>query len=411
MTRRATVEEQLAVLMRGTQYGDPSLRATMEDELRERLREGRPLRVYVGIDPTATVITLGHTVPLRKLRQFQEMGHHCVFLIGNFTGLAGDTSDKLRARALLDPETLERNAATYTEQAVRILDPQITEVRRNAEWLSKLSFAEVIRLASQFTISQFLERETWRARVERRDPIYVHELFYPLMQGYDAVALRADVQIGGSEQLFNLMAGRTLQRAHGQRPQVCVTMPILIGTDGHLRMSKTTGNYIAVTDPPAEMYGKVMSVPDHLILHYYELVTSAGQQEIDAARAGLAAENPMGWKKRLAYRITCDFYGAEAALEAQAEFERTFQARELPEEMPEVALEAGQPVDLPRLLVAAGIAASRKEAQRLLEQGALELDGAPFREREWQPIDGAVIKVGKRRWLRVRVTNQSPPAR
>ena len=299
-----SIDEQVTAIMRGTDFGDDTTRQTMERELRERLAEGRPLRVYCGYDPTSVDLHLGHTLTMRKLRTFQDLGHEVTFLIGNFTGLVGDPSDKDKTRPMLTPEQLAANAETYADQAFRILDRDRTSIRYNADWLGELGFAEVVRLAANFTVAQFLERDNFARRRERGDPIYVSEFMYALMQAYDAVALETDVQVGGSEQLFNLMAGRVLQREHGQRPQIVVTLPILVGTDGRLRMSKSTGNYIGIDDAPNEMFGKVMSVPDDAMRDYFTLLTDLDPAEIgelhDAVEAGSMA--PIDAKKRLARR-------------------------------------------------------------------------------------------------------------
>ena len=292
------VEEQLPLLMRCVDYGDEGVARAMESELLERLAEGRHLRVYLGIDPTAPDLTLGHTVPMRKLRQFQDLGHEAILVIGGFTSLIGDPSDKESARPMLTPEEIEANAQTYLEQAFTVLDRERTVIRNNAEWLGKLTFQELIRIASNFTVGQFLQRDNFALRRERGEPIYVHEFFYAFMQAYDAVALETDVQVGGTDQLFNLMAGRTLQRAYGQRPQIAVTTPILVGTDGRMRMSKSQGNHIALQDPPADMYGKVMSLPDDVMIDYFTLVTDVSADEIEEIRRQLAssAVNPMDLK-------------------------------------------------------------------------------------------------------------------
>jgi tyrosyl-tRNA synthetase len=263
--RMAPVDEQLSVLLSGVEYGDDRTHATMEAELRERLEEDRPLKVYAGFDPTSVDLHLGHTLPMRKLRQFQDFGHEVTFLIGNFTGLVGDPSDKDKGRPMLTAEMLAENGRTYADQAFRILDGERTTVRYNADWLGKLGFAEILNLTSKFTVAQFLERDNFSKRWQNHDAIHLSEFMYAIMQAYDAVMLETDVQVGGSDQLFNLMAGRTLQRDAGQRPQVVITLPILVGTDGTQRMSKSTGNSIGINEVPNDMYGKVMSLPDDVI--------------------------------------------------------------------------------------------------------------------------------------------------
>lgn len=399
--------------MRGVEYGDEQIRAAMENELRERLQEGRPLRVYLGVDPSAPDLTLGHTVPMHKLRQFQDLGHETVFLIGNFTGLVGDPSDKDSRRPMLTPEDLEANARTYTDQAFKVLDPERTIIDYNANWLGKLTFADVIKLASNFTVSQFLQRENFALRLERGDPIYLHELFYALMQGYDAVALRCDVQVGATEQLFNLMAGRTLQRAFGQRPQVPICVPILVGTDGRMRMSKTQGNYIALNEPPDEMYGKVMSLPDHLIADYFTLVTHVPVEELEEIRRQLQERsvNPMEVKKRLAREIVSQYYDREAAEGAEDRFTRVIQKKvsdsvTLTEELtigvqvPFSTLE-GYGNDVMTLLLDKGLVQSKGEARRLMKQGAIDVDGQTVSDFDIPVRPGMVIRVGKHRFLRI----------
>lgn len=443
-TRMPPVDEQMRLLMRGVDYGDDQTRRTMEQELRDRLAEGRPLRVYLGIDPTAPHLTLGHTVPMRKLRQFQELGHEAILVIGNFTALVGDPSDKDTRRPMLSPDEIEENARTYTDQAFSVLDPERTIIRRNGEWLSKLSFEELIKIAANFTVGQFLQRDNFAARRERGDPIYVHEFFYAFMQAYDAVALETDVQIGATEQLFNLMAGRTLQRAYGQRPQVAICVPILVGTDGHQRMSATAGNHIALNWPPQEMYGKVMSLPDHVMIDYFTLVTAVPDEEIDEMRRQLAERsvNPMEVKKRLAFEITRQFHGQAAAHQAQEAFESVFQRREVPQEaftrtfqerelpaqviqppsipseervgVPSVSMGQAVPIDeaqrlgLLRLLLDRGLIGTKSEARRLLKQGAIDLDGCPIASFEVDVAPGSVIRVGKHRFLRIVDADKHP---
>jgi tyrosyl-tRNA synthetase len=400
------VDEQMRLLMRGVEYGDEQVRAAMDQELRQRLQDGRRLRVYLGVDPSAPDLTLGHTVPMYKLRQFQDLGHETVFLIGNFTGLVGDPSDRDARRPILTPEQLEANARTYTEQAFKVLDPKRTIIDYNANWLGKLTFADLIQIASNFTVGQFLQRENFALRRERGDPIYLHEFFYALMQGYDAVALHCDVQVGGTDQLFNLMAGRTLQRAFGQRPQVAVCVPILVGTDGRLKMSKSQGNYIALNDPPGEMYGKVMSLPDHLIDDYFTLVTRVPAEELEEIRRQLQERsvNPMELKKRLARQIVGQYYSPQEADSAEREFERVFQRREAPNAAtPWLVAESPSKHNLPAVLKELGVVGSRSEAKRLIKQGAVEKDGKVVSADEVEVVEGSVIRVGKHRFVKVEV--------
>jgi tyrosyl-tRNA synthetase len=410
------VDEQMRLLMRGVEYGDEQIRAAMEQELRERLTEGRPLRVYLGVDPSAPDLHLGHTVPMYKLRQFQDLGHETVFLIGNFTGLVGDPSDKDTRRPILTPEELEANARTYTEQAFKVLDPERTVIDYNANWLGKLSFADLIQIASNFTVGQFLQRENFALRRDRGDPIYLHEFFYSLMQGYDAVALHCDAQVGGTDQLFNIMAGRTLQRAYGQRPQIPVCVPILVGTDGRLRMSKTQGNHIALTDPPDEMYGKVMSLPDHLIVDYFTLVTRVPAEELEEIDRQLRERsvNPMELKKRLAREIVGQYHSVEEAESAEGRFTHVIQGRAslsgtvtlsaeatIGLEVPISSLESYGD-DLMALLLDRDLVKSKGEARRLMKQGAIDVDGEPIRDFNVPFRPGMAIRVGKHRFLRIK---------
>jgi len=400
--------------MRGVVYGDEGVARAMEGDLRERLAEGRPLRVYLGIDPTAPDLTLGHTVPMRKLRQFQQLGHEAVLLIGGFTALVGDPSDKESTRPMLTLEEIEANGRTYAEQAFKILDRERTVIRNNAEWLSKLTFEELIKIASHFTVGQFLQRDNFAKRRERGDPIYVHEFFYAFMQAYDAVALQTDAQVGATEQLFNLMAGRTLQRAYGQRSQVAICMPILVGTDGRLRMSKSQGNYIALNDPPEDMYGKVMSLPDDVMIDYFTLVTDVPSEEIEETRCKLAERsvNPMDVKKRLAREIVTDLHGAGAAVKAEESFERTFQRRDTTVNAvpatasaevlaPTVTATQVQHVGLLQALVSAQVVSSKSEGRRLLKERAIDVDGQPIESFQVELKVGSVVRVGKHRFLRI----------
>jgi tyrosyl-tRNA synthetase len=406
-TTKASVEEQMRVLMRGVEYGDANIQRTMEEELRARLAEGRPLRVYAGFDPTFTQLTLGNLVPMLKLRQFQQLGHDVTFLIGTMTGIVGDPSDKTAARQMLTPEEVEANATTWLRQAFRVLDESKTRVERNGEWLAPLTLAEVVDIASNFTVAQFLEHETFRNRMAEAKPLYIHEFIYALMQAYDAHKLQTDVQIGGSDQLFNIMAGRQLQRALGERPLIAVTTPLLIGTDGKLKMSKSVGNYVGLDDPPAEMYGKVMSIPDELIINWLTLLTEVPAEEVDTIGRGIAdrSVNPMETKKRLAREVVTLLYGPEAAVEAQQEFERVFQRREEPEEAEEIAvvldMDGKASVDVTQLLAQAGAAPSRSEARRLLVQGAIAIDGQAISEPRVELMEGSLIRVGRHRFLRV----------
>jgi tyrosyl-tRNA synthetase len=397
------VEQQMPILMQGVEFGDAQTQETMERELRERLSENRPLRVYCGYDPTSPDLHLGHTITMRKLRQFQDLGHQSIFLIGDFTGLVGDPSDREAARAQQTPEEVEAKAQTYLAQAFKILDPEKTIVRRNSEWLSKLTFIDVIELASHFTVQQFLARENFARRYAKGDPIWIHEFLYALMQGRDAVAMETDVQLGGTDQLFNLLVGRKLQEAFGQRAQICLTFPILVGTDGYLRMSKSTGNYIGIDERPEEMYGKVMSLPDHAMLDYFTLVTRYQPDQIATIRAGLAdgSLHPRDVKMELAGEIVSIFHSNDAAKQAEDHFRTVFQERDLPPDMPTQVVE-GQ-VNVVDLLSDSGLTSSKGEARRLIQQGGVRLDGEKVESFE-QMVEvkrETVLQVGKRKFLRL----------
>lgn len=390
-------EEQLARLKRGVATLLP------EEELVRKLETGRPLRVKLGIDPSAPQLTLGHAVVLRKLRQFQEFGHTAVLIVGDFTRLIGDPSGRTSTRPPMSKEEIERNMAGYVEQAYKILDPERTEIHYNSEWLGKLSFEDVIRLSAKYTVARMLERDDFALRFKQGLPITIMEFLYPLAQAYDSVAIRADVELGGEDQRFNFLIGRAIQEAFGQEPQVILTMPLLIGTDGERAMSQSRGNYIGLAEPPKEMFGKIMALPDHVMPQYFALLTETPEEELAAMEQALAAGslNPRDLKMRLAREIVAQFHSEEAAAQAEAEFVRVFQRGELPEELPTftVAGEAVSPIDL---LVQAGLAASRSEARRLIDQGGVELDGKLVRGLEPVPVkNGAVLRVGKRRFVRL----------
>lgn len=400
------IEEQVAYLMQGTEYGDDNLAQTMTNELRERLieaqKEGRPLRVYCGYDPTKPDLHLGHTVTMRKLRQFQELGHDVTFLVGTFTSLIGDPSDKNMLRPQLSPAEVEENARSYAEQAFVILDRAKTKVRYNAEWLAGLKFEDLIKLGSNFTIQQFLTRENFRNRWDRGDAIYLHETFYSLMQGYDAYAQKTDVQVGGTDQLFNIItAARKVMMFLGEKPNIGIILGILPGTDGVVKMSKSYGNHIPINTTAEDMYGKCMSIPDGAMGKYARLVTRWMPPQIAAMETALMEGklHPRDAKMQLAYEITSTFYGDEAAARAQDEFVRMFQKHEVPSEIAEFRLAAGQSVL--DVLVAAGLVSSRGEGRRLIEQHGVRLDGLVLEN----PTEGfphpGVLQVGKRNFLRV----------
>ena len=410
----AEVERQRNLIMRDTLFGDAQTRSTMERELEGQLarsiQEDKPLRVYLGVDPTAPDLHLGHCVPLRKLRVFQQLGHTAILLIGDFTALLGDPSDKEAARPMQAEATIVRNAQTYQDQAFKLLDSDLTEVRRNSEWLAKLNFGDVIQLASNFTVAQFAERDIFRKRLDKSEPVYLHEFMYGLMQGYDAVALEADIQIGGTDQTFNIMAGRTLQRVYEQPPQVAITFPILVGTDGTLRMSKSTGNYIGIDEPANEQYGKAMSIPDTILSNFFSLGTNVPSDDVDAISADLenGGLHPMDAKKRLAHAIVSEWHSVAEADAAAEHFANVFSQRRVPDNLPEYALlfdvDTSPPttsIDLATLITDSGLAASRGEAKRLIGQGGVRLNDELVTAGEVRVSPGFVLRVGRRRWLRL----------
>ncbi len=408
-----TIDEQVAYLKKGTAEIIP------EAELRERLVEaeksGKPLRVKLGVDPTAPDIHLGHTVVLRKLKHFQDLGHTAIFVIGDFTGMIGDPSGRSTTRPALTRDEVLANAETYKQQVFKILDPTRTEVRFNSEWLGRLTSEELVRLCSQTTVARMIEREDFRARLQANQPISLHELLYPILQAYDSVALEADVELGGTDQKFNLLMGREIQRARGQSAQVAVLTPILAGLDGVQRMSKSLGNYVGITEPPAEMFGKLMSVSDELMWNYYELLTDLTPEEIKKKQREVKAgkAHPMEVKGELARRIVADFHGGPAARAAAEEFERVFRRREAPELVSERRIDAGarkqlggkSSVRLARLLDYLKLAPSRTEAERLIKQGAVELDGKrvddPRADVRMESGRSFTLRVGKHRFERV----------
>ena len=400
-----TIDEQLAYLRKG------AVEVIREDDLRAKLgraaRERRPLRVKLGADPTAPDLHLGHTVIIRKLRHFQELGHTAVFLIGDFTGLIGDPSGKSQTRPQLTRDEINANAETYKQQIFKLLDPDKTEIRFNSEWMDEFDAYSFVRLAARTTVKQILERDDFQKRLAEERPIALHELLYPLTQAYDSVALRADVELGGTDQKFNLLLGRSLQREYGQDPQVAVITPLLEGTDGVQKMSKSLGNYIGITEPPQEMFGKIMSITDSLMWRYYELLTDLRPGEIAALRqsAEAGARNPRDLKVELARRVIADFHSTDAAVAAEEEFNRVFRRKEVPDEIEERALASGA-WKLPRLLVETKLAPSMAEARRLIEQGGVRADGErvaqPDAQIELQAGRALLLQVGKRHFLRVR---------
>ncbi|MBE7435022.1 MAG: tyrosine--tRNA ligase [Anaerolineales bacterium] len=401
------IDEQVELLMQGTDYGDEELQKAMVAELRERLliseKEKRPLQVYCGYDPTSTDLHLGHTISMRKLRQFQDLGHDVTFLIGNYTALVGDPSDKNKARPVLTQEQVAENSKTYAEQAFRVLDRSKTKVRYNGEWLGELSLVDLIRLGQNFTVQQFLARENFARRLEKGEPIFLHETFYALMQGYDAAAMKTDVQVGGSDQLFNIIvAGRKLQEALGQKPLVGIITGILPGTDGIQRMSKSTGNIVPINTGADDMFGKLMSIPDSALGIYMRLVTRFSPHEIAQIEKDVTsgALHPRDAKMKMAGEITSIFYGEMEAESARENFVKMFQQKEVPDEMPEYKMESGQTIV--DVILGAGMAESRSKARQLIDQKGVRLDGEVLMRGDAVFPHPGVLQIGKRRFVRVR---------
>jgi len=399
------VAQQVEYLMQGTEYGDEALKRTMAEELRLRLieadQEGRPLRIYAGYDPRKADLHLGHTVTMRKLRQFQELGHEVTFLIGNYTSLIGDPSDKDVLRPQLTHEEVAENGRTYAEQAFRILDREKTIIRYNAEWLSHLTFEQLIRLASNFTIQQFMTRESFKLRWERNDAVYLHEFFYAIMQGYDAYSLKADVQVGGTDQLFNIVtAARKVMTFMGEKPNIAIILGILPGTDGVVKMSKSLGNHIPINTNAEDLYGKVMSIPDFAMPSFSRLVTRWDPPHIEAIENGVkdGSLHPRDAKMQLAFEVAASFYSEEDAHKAQEAFISKFQKKETPDEMPEFQLDAE--LNIVDVLLVTHLAASRGEARRLIDQKGVRLNGLIIADLKSLATPG-VLQVGKRNFIRL----------
>lgn len=401
-----TIDQQVEYLMQGTEYGDSELKQAMATELRQRLieaeAEGRPLRIYCGFDPRTSDLHIGHTVPMRKLRQFQELGHEVTFLIGDYTSLIGDPSDKDKLRPQLTAEQVRCNGQTYAEQAFKVLDAEKTLIRYNSDWLSKLTFAELIKLASNFTVQQFIGRENFKVRWENGDAIFLHETFYAIMQGFDAYAMRSDVQVGGTDQLFNIItAARKLMTYLGEKPNIGIIVGILPGTDGDVKMSKSLGNHIPLLSTPEDMYGKVMSIPDKAMGQYFRLVTRWLPGEISEIETALAKGkmHPKDVKMRLAHEIVSIYHSPAAADQAQEAFVRVFQQGDIPTDMPEYRL-SGEKTVLD-VLVDSGLVSSKSEGRRMLSQNGVRLDGDTLSEAAEPFPHTGVLQVGKRRFLRV----------
>jgi len=401
-----TIDEQLAYLRKGTV--EIIREADLKAKLEKSAKTGKPLRIKLGADPTAPDIHLGHTVVIRKLRAFQELGHTVIFLIGDFTGLIGDPSGKSATRPQLTRAEINANAETYKEQIFKLLDPEKTEIRFNSEWMDKLGSDGFIRLASHVTVKQILERDDFAKRLKDEKPVALHELLYPLTQAYDSVALQADVELGGTDQKFNLLLGRNLQREYEQESQVAMITPLLEGTDGVQKMSKSLGNYIGINEPPQEIFGKVMSISDEMMWRYYELCTDLTPVEIESKKSTAQRNslNPRDLKVELAKRIVSDFYSSSDANEAEEEFVRRFRNKEIPDQVEEVSLALNREGwDLSELLVGAGLAASKGEARRLIQQGGVSVDGERQTNTSLPALgteaSSVLLKVGKRRFVRV----------
>ena len=393
------IHDQLAVFKRGA---DELL---VESELVTKLARGKPLRIKEGFDPTKPDLHLGHTVQFNKLRQLQDIGHHIVFLIGDFTAMIGDPSGRNVTRPPLTREEIEENARTYADQVFLILDREKTEIAFNSTWLSRLGADGMIRLASHYTVARMLERDDFSKRYKGNQPIAIHEFLYPLAQGYDSVALEADVELGGTDQKFNLLVGRELQKAHGQEPQCILTLPLLEGLDGVNKMSKSLNNYVGITEPPGEMFGKLMSISDELMWRYFELLSFRSLAEIESLKAQVGAgRNPRDAKVQLAQEIVARFHSQAAAEAALTEFEARFRDGAIPQSMPEITLRAGAAgLALPQLCKQAGLTASTSEALRLIDQGGMKLDGDRVSDRALMLPAGrtVVVQAGKRKFARV----------
>ena len=396
------VEEQLAVISRG------AVEIIPEDELKDKLEKsrktGKPLRIKLGCDPTRPDLHLGHSVILRKMRQFQELGHETVLIIGDFTALIGDPSGRNKTRPSLSAEEIKSNAQTYFDQASKILDPEKTVIKYNADWLGKLSFADVITLSSKMTVAQMIERDDFSKRYKNEEAISLHEFLYPLAQGQDSVELESDVELGGTDQKFNLLVGRQLQRENGQEQQVCLTMPLLEGTDGTLKMSKSHDNYIGIDEPANEMYGKVLSIPDDLIYPYFELLTDVPLEDLPAWKEK-AEKDPRNAKHDLAFTITAMYHDKQQASEAQEHFHKTVVNKEMPDDMPETSLNAGEEYRLIDVMNEAGLVSSNGEAKRMIKQGGVSLDGDKVSDVKASLTlangDEKVLKVGKRNFSKL----------
>nr|MBF0222949.1 tyrosine--tRNA ligase [Desulfobulbaceae bacterium] len=398
-----SVKEQIALIERGV--SDFISKEELEKKLTKSIESGKPLRIKAGFDPTAPDLHLGHTVLIQKLKHFQDLGHQVLFLIGDFTGMIGDPTGKSETRKALTREDVAHNAETYKGQIFKILDPQKTKVVFNSEWLGKLTSYDMIKLASQLTVARMLERDDFKKRFENQLPISIHEFMYPLVQGYDSVALEADVELGGTDQLFNLLMGRELQKSAGQEPQVVITMPLLEGLDGVNKMSKSLGNYIGITDSADDIYGKVLSISDVLMFRYYNLLSDLTVLEIDQLKHDMESGqiHPKEVKKKLARELTSRYYGDDAAEKAEQNFERVFQNHGIPDDIPEKIFSVGEDIWLPRLLVDAELVNGTGEGRRMINQKAVSIDDVKITDENYtvRSTGEILIKVGKRRFCKV----------
>jgi tyrosyl-tRNA synthetase len=399
------VAEQLAYLKKGS--AEIIREAELQTKLEKSAKTGKPLRVKLGVDPTAPDIHLGHTVVIRKLKHFQEMGHTAVFLIGDFTAMVGDPTGQSETRPPLTREQVNVNAETYLEQVFKILDREKTEIRYNSEWLDKLSSYDIVRLCAKYRVARMLEREDFHTRLTNQQPISMHELLYPLLVAYDSVVLESDVELGATEQKFNLLMGREIQREYGQESQVAFTMPILVGLDGSRKMSKSLGNYVGITETPDQIFGKMMSIPDELMWSYYELVTDRTPEEITKLKSDVSSgtTHPMEIKMLLAQEVVSGFHGEAAGRKASEMFQRVFRDRQAPEEAPIKNVAAGAPQMIKTLLTTLGLATSVSEAERLVKQGAVEIDGQriddPRKEVDLSKGRNFLLRAGKKKFVRV----------
>ncbi len=404
-----TIDEQFNAIKRGTLEIVPE--ATLKEKLKKAQDEDRPLKIKLGLDPTAPYIHLGHAVVLRKMRQFQDLGHEVTIIIGDFTASIGDPSGKSITRPQLTEDEIKINAQTYYDQYCMILDPEKTKVVFNGQWLGELMFADVIKIVSKLTVARILERDDFATRLAEGRPISMHELLYPICQAYDSVFLESDIEVGGSDQKFNILVGRDLQAHYGQPEQVGLFMPILTGLDGVQKMSKSLNNYVGITEPPKDMFGKLMSISDEMMPTYFELCTDVPMDEVESIRRGLADNtlHPMDVKKRLGREIVAIYHSIEAANEAQAEFERVFSHHEIPEDMPELKISAADITDgkvwIIKLLTMAAMTPSNSEARRLVQQGGVTIDGEKITDPSTniEVKDGQVIKAGKLKFARIKL--------